>query len=172
MYFDRHGNFVRTDMWAEGQWLDLWSVPHFLSGIALAFTIYFFHFEIAPSFVIGFILLVLYELFEVVAKIEETPTNRIMDVVVGMTSFTPTFLLAPRVSPSQLIFIFGIILTIDIILSTLGWSASKKAAVLEQNLRRELEEQKQKFRARRLRRKDKKLQKRLARTKRFWMRKK
>ena len=27
------GVFVRSDIWREGQWLDLWSVVHLLSGI-------------------------------------------------------------------------------------------------------------------------------------------
>lgn len=169
MYFDSHGNFVRTDMWAEGKWLDLWSVPHFLSGIALAFTIYLFKFDTDAAFIIAFLLLVAYEMFEVIAKIEETPTNRIMDVVVGMVSFTPTFLLAPRLSETEFILVFGAVLTLDAVLSTIGWSASQKAASLEKKLRAELASQKEKFKARR----EHRIARRLKRhgKRKFWQRK-
>jgi hypothetical protein len=150
MHIDEHGNFVRSDMWAEGKWLDLWSVPHFLSGIVLAFCVYFFHFGVPASFVIAVLLLVAYEMFEVIAHIEETRTNRFMDVVVGMVSFTPTFLLASRVSTETQIFIFILVLVIDGILSAIGWRESQKAARLEKQFRNELIQQRKRIIARRL----------------------
>jgi uncharacterized membrane protein (DUF373 family) len=150
MRLTRDGRFERTDIWREGKWLDLWSVVHFLSGISLGFGIALFQFGTVASIVIVFILLVAYELWEAMVQIHETPQNRIMDVVVGMASFVPTFLLfAPSHGESSFIFAFGLILTLNIVLSALGWYESQKAAFFEKRLRAELAEQKRKFKERR-----------------------
>lgn len=129
----------RTDAWREGEYLDLWSVPHFLSGIALGLVLVFFEFDVRSSFVIGFILLVLYEMFEVIVQIDETRWNRTLDVVVGMVSLTPTVYLAPSLTPYELGVVFAIIAGLDAVLSFFGWRASHKAGVLEKKLRAEYE---------------------------------
>lgn len=48
----------RTDIWREGKYLDLWSVPHVLSGISVALGLYILGFDFWAAFVIGFLLLV------------------------------------------------------------------------------------------------------------------
>lgn len=143
------GKLVRTDPWREGDYLDLWSVPHFLSGMVVAFSLFFLGFEARSAFVIAFLLLVGYELFEAVAEIDETRWNRILDVVVGMTSFTPTFLFLPRIDTQYALMAFGVIACLDAILSYFGWKASQKAAVLEKRLRAEILHERQRFAARR-----------------------
>jgi hypothetical protein len=144
--------FERKDIWREGKWLDLWSVVHFLSGISMGFVISVLHFDTRGSIVIACILLIAYELWEAMVKIEETPTNRVMDVVVGMVSFLPTYLLlAPALVAPSFIIVFVCVLTLNIVLSYFGWRESQKAAALEARLRREFEEQKQKFKERRAR---------------------
>ena len=90
MRLNHKGELVRTDAWREGKYLDLWSVPHFLSGMVVALSLYVFGFEVRSAFVIAFLLLVGYEMFEVIAKIDETRWNRTLDVVVGMASVVPT----------------------------------------------------------------------------------
>ncbi|MBI5004215.1 hypothetical protein HZC00_03920 [Candidatus Kaiserbacteria bacterium] len=155
MRLTRDGRFERTDVWREGKWLDLWSVVHFLSGISLGFGISFFHFGMIAAIIIVFLLLVAYEMWEAMVQIHETPQNRVMDVVVGMASFLPTFLFFnDRHTESSFILAFGIVLTLNIVLSALGWYESQKAAVLEQKLREELVEQKRKFKERRARAKE------------------
>jgi len=145
----RH-DFKRTDIWREGKWLDLWSVVHFLSGMSVAFGLTLFHFGSAASFIIALLLLVAYELWEALVKIEETPQNRFMDVVVGMVSFTPTFLyLVPALSGNAFFFVFAVILTINVVLSAFGWHASHKAALFEAKLRTEYEERRMRMLARR-----------------------
>lgn len=143
------GKLVRTDPWREGEYLDLWSVPHFLSGMVVAFALYFLGFEARSAFVIAFLLLVGYELFEAVAEIEETRWNRILDVVVGMLSFTPTFLLLPQIVTQYAIFAFVVVAGLDAVLSYLGWRASQKAAILEKKLRAEILREFQRFARRR-----------------------
>lgn len=149
MHLAKDGKFIRTDIWREGAYLDLWSVPHFLSGMAVAFSLYFLDFATNAAFIIAFLLLVAYEMFEVIAKIEETRWNRILDVVVGMASFAPTFLLLPGISRPWAIGTFIVVLFLDGVLSFFGWLASHKAATLEKSLRAEYAKEKERFAARR-----------------------
>ena len=153
MKLTRDGRLIRTDIWREGKWLDLWSVVHFLSGISLGLGLYFFKLGTISSIIIVFILLVAYEMWEAMVKIEETPQNRFMDVVVGMGSFVPTFLfLAPMLAGAYLILIFGLFLTFNIVLATFGWLESRKADELEKKLRADLMERRARFMAERARR--------------------
>ena len=145
MRLNHKGELVRTDAWREGKYLDLWSVPHFLSGMVMAFCIFFLGFEVRAALVIAFLLLVGYEMFEVIAKIEETRWNRTLDVVVGMASFVPTFLIVPMVPRIDAITAGVIIFAADCILSFLGWRESQKAAALEEKLRAELRRERERF---------------------------
>lgn len=136
MHITRDGRFERTDIWREGKWLDLWSVVHFLSGMTTGFILYFIHLGPVVASVGAFFAFTAYELWEARVGIEEAPTNRVMDVVVGMASFLPVFfLLAPRLSGSLDIFVFGFTLTANVVMSIFGWVASKKAAALEERAR-------------------------------------
>jgi len=149
MRLNRSGKLQRTDIWREGNYLDLWSVPHLLSGSAVGFSLYFFDFAFNAAFVIALLLLIGYEMFEVIVKIDETKWNRTLDVVVGMASFVPTFFVASYLSFWSAVYVFGLVLVVDAVLSFLGWHASQKAAVLEASLRAELERERQLFMKRR-----------------------
>lgn len=137
MRLTHNGDFVRTDRWREGEYFDLWSVPHFLSGIALGLFLIFFEFDFRSAFVIGLILLVIYEMFEVIVEIHETRWNRTLDVVVGMASLTPTIWFAPTFPVVQIVWAFAVVMILDATLSFFGWRASQKAAILERRLRAE-----------------------------------
>lgn len=150
MRLNHKGELVRTDVWREGKYLDLWSVPHLLSGVALALALYVLGFEVRSAFIISFLLLVGYEMFEVIAKIDETRWNRTLDVVVGMASFAPAFLLAPAFAYEQVVAAIAVIFIADAVLSFLGWRESQKAAVLEATLRAELRKERERFTRRRL----------------------
>ena len=154
MYFNRDGQFIRTDIWREGKYLDLWSVPHFLSGMSVGFALYFLRFELSAACIIAFLLFIAYEMFEVIAEIEETRWNRTLDVVVGMISFIPTYLLASRFDVVSVVAIFVVVVVIDVILSFAGWRASQKAAVLEVRLRAEFERERARVQERHARLKD------------------
>src|SRR5882762_720109 len=98
MRMTHEGRVERTDIWREGKWLDLWSAVHFLSGISVGLGFYYLHFGALASVALAFVCLTAYEMWEMIVKIEETPTNRIMDVVVGMISFLPAyFFLGPMI---------------------------------------------------------------------------
>ncbi len=145
----RNGRFVRTDIWREGTYLDLWSVPHFLSGMAVALGLALLGLELYAATVVAFFLLVLWEIFEYVAGIEEGRMNSMMDVVVGMTSFAPTFYWSMTVSWDTVLLAFIAVFTVDLMISTVGWVATRKAYVLEHRLRMEFEERRAQVRERR-----------------------
>ena len=151
MHLTRDGRFVRTDIWREGKWVDLWSVVHLLSGVSTAFAITWLGFGFAASAVIAFLLFVAYELWEAMVKIHETPQNRSMDVVAGMVSFVPTFFLMQGVPGSSFILMFGLVFTVNVVLATVGWFASRKAEEFEQRLRNEFTVQRERLRERRVR---------------------
>jgi hypothetical protein len=135
----------RTDMWREGEYLDLWSVPHFLSGSLLACFLYLLHLDFWLTFLIATVLLILYEVFEHFADIDETVWNRRLDVVVGLTSFTPTFLFIQNWEFINVLY-FGLAVGLpDAYLSYLGWYASKKGYIFEQKVIHEFEKRKAKF---------------------------
>lgn len=123
-------------MWREGEWLDLWSVVHFLSGMSVGFVLYTFKFAAPAAAIVAFLAFFAYEMWEALVKISETPTNRVMDVVVGMVSFwLAFFFLAPWFEGGDFFLMFGLLVSVNIILAALGWRASQKAALLEKNLR-------------------------------------
>jgi len=117
-------------------------VPHFLSGMLVGFCLRYLGLSTFPAFVVALLLLIAYEVFEYVADIEEMFTNSVMDVVVGMISFTPTFFLFPRVSSSHALLIFAFTAVADAMLSWFGWSASHKAYIFEKRVRAEFQKQK------------------------------
>ena len=145
MHIRPDGTLIRTDIWREGKYLDLWSVPHFLSGMLVALCVRYLGLATGPAFVIALIILIAYEFFEYFADIKEMFTNSVMDVVVGMVSFAPTFYLFPRVSPDLALRIFVITAITDGMLSWFGWRASYKAYIFETRVRAEFEKQKDKM---------------------------
>jgi hypothetical protein len=156
MHFAQDGRFVRTDIWREGKWLDLWSVVHYLSGTSVGLGFYFLRFDALAATALAFVCFVAYEMWEKLMDIFETPQNRFMDVVVGMVSFLPAFfLIAPHVSRLGLVQTFFVVFVANIVLAVLGWRASQKAAALEERLRAELAMQREKLvrHGKRLRRK-------------------
>ena len=178
MYFNSEGKFVRTDIWREGKWLDTWSVVHFLSGITIGFFPRYLGLDTFSAYVIVLLLLVSYEMFEALVKIEETPQNRFMDVVVGMASFIPVYHLHPLLSDTASIALFGIFFISASALGAIGWQVSRKAAVVEARLRVEIAHGREKFkeergkitrrlRARRERRRLKRIKRRASREETF-----
>ena len=128
--------YTRTDIWREGKWLDLWSIVHLLSGLSLGLGFSFLPVGAFAAIALAFVLLVAYEMWETIVRIEETPTNRFMDVVVGMVGFLPAFFLcAPLLSAAHRIEVFAVMLVVDCVMSFFGWRASQKAAALQKNLR-------------------------------------
>ena len=75
--------------------------------------------------------------------------NSMMDVVVGMVSFVPTYFWGASVMSGTVLLAFAAITSIDLIMSTFGWIATRKAYVLEQRLLMEYRDQREQMRMRR-----------------------
>ncbi len=145
MHLNSNGEFVRTDIWREGKWLDTWSIVHLLSGITIGFFPKYLGLDTFSAYVIVLLLLVSYEMFEALVKIEETPQNRFMDVVVGMASFIPVYHLHPLLSDIASITLFSVFFISASVLGAIGWHVSRKAAVVEAKLRAEIAHGREKF---------------------------
>ena len=73
----------------------------------------------------------------------------VKDIVVGMVSFLPTFFyLAPPLTRTWFILVFGLVLTANVVMSVFGWVASQKAAVLEKHMRARYARQRERLRER------------------------
>ena len=151
MRLTRDGRFERSDIWREGKWLDLWSVVHLLSGASFGLALGVLSLGTAASILIALLSFVLYEMWEAMVKIVETPQNRFMDVVVGMVSFAPVFFFSQGLPTTSFILVFGLTITVNIVMSTLGWLASRKAEEFERRLRLRLAERRKRILERRAR---------------------
>ncbi len=150
MHLTHDGKFERSDIWREGKWLDLWSVVHFLTGISTGLGFSILGFDFLPSVIIAFLAFTAYEFWEARVKIRETPQNRVMDVVVGLASFVPTFLfVAPSLSFLELFLAFWGVLGVNLTISYFGWDTSHKADLIEAKMRLEIAHQREKFLRRR-----------------------
>lgn len=127
--------FAKTDVWREGEWVDLWSVVHILTGVSIGLGFFFLRFGAFASVALAILSLVSYEMWEMIVHIKETPANRFMDVVAGMAGFAPAFFLLPRLlAGAPLVALFALVLAADIVMSFFGWRASQKAAALQESL--------------------------------------
>lgn len=129
---------MRTDIWREGKYVDLWSVPHFLSGVAVALGLHILDFSGIAAYSTAFLLLVGYEMFEVIAKIEETRMNRIFDVIVGMVAFVIAMLCIGGLSAQDVYGSFVLVTVLDMVISFFGWRESRKAAAFESKMKEEI----------------------------------
>ena len=80
-------SLLKTGLWREGKYLDLWSVVHFLTGFAVGGAFIFLHVNsyIASAIAVG--LFTGWEIFEPVIKIQEKSSNHITDVIVDYVGF-------------------------------------------------------------------------------------
>jgi hypothetical protein len=118
----------RHDWWEKGEGLDLWSIPHFLFGILMALLPPLFDVSVTAAFTFTVILGLLWEVYEKLAKIEETLLNSLFDVLLPIASFSITAYLFSRfsldVGVAQVTLVVTLIFYIS--MNTLGWMAYRK----------------------------------------------
>lgn len=117
----------KINIWAEGEFIDLWTVVHFLTGILLGFTPFIFDFPIPLIWIFTavLVLLVLWEVFEYIRKIKETAGNRVVDILIAVVGFALTMSVYPILEPEFAHIIGIIILVIYLTLNLSGWLAYK-----------------------------------------------
>ncbi len=81
----------------EGRNFDLWHVSHFIAGILFAGLVHFFNINLYVGFLISFILMVGWEVFEINLGIKETKFNMYFDVIFSVIAFWLTIYLENNV---------------------------------------------------------------------------
>ncbi len=71
------------DIWKHGRWVDAWSVVHFLSGFFIALLFYTIGFSVLLTMLCTLAALILWEIYEWLLGILETPYNVATDIVLG-----------------------------------------------------------------------------------------
>jgi hypothetical protein len=70
---------LRDGIGGEGRFVDLWSIPHFLIGVALALC----GVDLLPLVV----LVSVWELIEIACRVFEYPSNRVVDIVLAIAGW-------------------------------------------------------------------------------------
>ncbi len=107
----------------NGKYLDLWSVNHTLSGVVIAGPLYYFSIPVIYSFWISLILMVSWEIYEIIFKITETWQNRTTDILTGVLGFCSVWYLYAFVTTHTQILIYVMGLCLFIILEVWGYIA-------------------------------------------------
>ena len=88
--------------WFLKEYLDWWSIPHFLFGVVMALGALVFVWPLEIAFVATLFVALLWERFERRIRIHETKRNAKMDVILPLLAFGLTVFLMSRM-PTQAI---------------------------------------------------------------------
>jgi hypothetical protein len=117
----------RHSTW-RGKYVDLWTVPHIISGIVIAYLVYFADIKFDVGFWIALTIGIGWELFERVTRLSRTEayTNSLCDIITAQIGFVVAFLLLQKFnSPTtEGIIIFTLCIAFGI-LCLLGFRAFK-----------------------------------------------
>lgn len=75
-------------IWNEGQYVDFWSVNHTIAGLITYLITALLNIRFFSGLISMFILAVSWEGVELVKGIEETLSNRIVDIIIALIAFT------------------------------------------------------------------------------------
>lgn len=77
---------MKKDLWAEGKWIDFWTINHFLSGVVLGIAFYFFEVSLLWSFILTTFIFITWEIVEYVLKWEKM-TNQASDFLANYLGY-------------------------------------------------------------------------------------
>lgn len=123
-------------MWKEGQYIDLWSLVHFLFGVLFVFLADFFELTFLNALIILTVSTTIWELVEFASgKAKELFFNKVADVVVADIGFLFMYilLLINNVGRGVYMFIFSLIAVIFVVLNINGWNHHIKKLGTKQN---------------------------------------
>jgi|SRR3989344_3132286 len=119
---------VKRDWWKRGKALDLWSIPHFLFGVLTALLPPLMGISLLTALSLTIILALLWEVYEKLVEIKETPLNSIFDVILPIVAFTCTSL-ALRIYPlptDDLLVIANAVFVLYLFTNISGWLAYRR----------------------------------------------
>jgi|SRR3989338_10420591 len=83
-------------VWKERNYFDLWHINHLLAGILLAGLVIFFDFGFLIGIISSLIIMVSWEIFEILKKVKESNFNRAMDIILGVVGFFILYFIQDR----------------------------------------------------------------------------
>jgi hypothetical protein len=115
-----------ADLWKEGKYVDMWSIPHVLCGVILVGVFYYFKIGFWPNLILSTIIMIAWEFFELyVLDVHEYITNKIMDVVTGLIGFFIMYTLIIKFSIKTMTPWLVAVIIIWLLLNYLGSKAHK-----------------------------------------------
>jgi hypothetical protein len=116
-----------TKLWAEGRYVDLWTIPHILAGVLLGGYLYWFGVPLLINITITAVLIISWEFFELhFLGVHEHLTNSLMDILVALIGFIITHIFIIKYS-IEIVFPYLLALTIIyIFLNSWGFLAYKR----------------------------------------------
>ena len=111
----------------EQAYIDLWSIPHFIIGVIIAFGSVFLGISHLNGFIIAVVITIGWEIFEYVFKIPELFTNRIMDILVALIGFGIVIWAIKHfdLSDKSIQVWLTIVIVIFLLTNIIGWLAYK-----------------------------------------------
>ncbi len=108
-------------IWKKGKYIDLWSLNHLLSGALLARISLFIGVSFWLGFSTAFMLMLAWEIYEVIRHIEESIENKILDMVLGIFGFLITYYIQTMMGFTSSTVFFVIILIVWLVLNLWGY---------------------------------------------------
>lgn len=112
--------------WREGRYFDRWMFVHLLAGVAGGFANRFFAFTDATVLLLGLGLMLLWEIAEVVTGVDESFSNRVLDLVVGGVGVVLALAIDGLLTPRGLTWAFYASGTLAAIGAFRGWLAYRR----------------------------------------------
>jgi len=111
----------KYNIWKKGEYIDLWSLNHFVGGVLIARILLFFDLSFWSALSITFVVKVAWEIYELIRNIKEPIGNKILDVVMGIIGFLVMYYLYIKVSFFSKTTSFIIIFVIWLFLNLWGY---------------------------------------------------
>lgn len=116
-------NYWYYNIFKNGKYLDLWSVNHTLAGVVIAGPLYYLSVSLTYSLIVALILIVGWEIYEIVFDIRETWQNRSTDIITGVIGFFFVWYMYPHFAIDTQISVYIFSTTIFLILEMWGYIA-------------------------------------------------
>jgi hypothetical protein len=112
-------NQTLAQLFAEGSYIDLWTLPHILFGVLMFLLIQRYKKDIWFGFFLTLVLAILWEFFEVFFEIFETIQNQIVDVGIALVGYL--IMIASRLKPENNTNVLKVTLFFWGLTNFLGW---------------------------------------------------
>ena len=114
-------------LWAEGRYIDLWTIPHILAGVLLGGYLYWLGVSFEINLAVTTILVISWEFFELhFLGVHEYFTNSLMDIIVALIGFAFMYFLIIKYSLETVIPHLLVLTAVYIFLNAWGFLAYQK----------------------------------------------